>query len=238
MSYSEHIKKAWSEINANIDQACEKANRHREDVKILAVSKVHPLQAILEAMELNINVFGENYVQELKEKHDELVQRNLKVPEFHFIGHLQTNKVKYIAPFVSMIHSVDSIKLAEEISKQAEKNNRTIDCLLQINSSGEDSKSGCEPEDALELTETFLNIPNIKLRGFMTIGSFSEDPDVSFKEFSLIKKISEVAKAKFPDANIDQISMGMTHDYALAVEIGATMVRIGSAIFGARNYNK
>ncbi|HOK15460.1 MAG TPA: YggS family pyridoxal phosphate-dependent enzyme, partial [Candidatus Kapabacteria bacterium] len=211
---NENIKQNIYQIKSNIEQAAKKFSRNFENIKIIAVSKTHPVEAISAAYYAGATIFGENYVQELVEKQTKLYEQGI-MPEWHFIGHLQTNKVKYIAPFISLIHSVDSEKLALEISRQAEKHNRTIDILLQINTSGEISKFGCEPDDAVSLAEKVLELPNIKLKGLMTIGTFSDDETIIRKEFRLLRsKLEEINKKL--GLNLTELSMGMSHDYEIA----------------------
>lgn len=238
MTNTEAIKLVRDEINIDIEELCSRIGRSIEDITVLAVSKTHPLEAVLCAVNAGFTYFGENYAQELKDKYSELRLKGMPQPCWHFIGHLQTNKVKFIAPFVELIHSVDSVGLAQEISKQAIKNNRTIDILLQVNSSGEDSKSGCEPEEMESLAEEVMKIPNINICGLMTIGSFSDDEAVSRKEFSLVRELRDKLQKKYPELNLKHLSMGMTHDYLIAIEEGATIVRIGTKIFGYRDYSK
>lgn len=233
---NENIKQNISLIKSNIEQVAKKFSRNAEKIKIIAVSKTQSIEAISAAFYAGATIFGENYVQELVEKQSQLSSQGI-FPEWHFIGHLQTNKVKYIAPFVSLIHSVDSEKLASEISRQAEKNNRTIDFLLQINTSGEISKFGCEPDEAITLAEKVSSLPNVKLKGLMTIGTFSDDEAIIRKEFRLLRSKLEEINYKL-GLNLNELSMGMSHDYEIAIEEGATMVRIGTAIFGERQYNR
>ncbi len=233
---NEIIKQNFLNIKSIIEQTSKKFSKNPEDIKIIAVSKTHRIDAISAAYSAGARIFGENYVQELVEKQSQLSEKGI-LPEWHFIGHLQTNKVKYIAPFISLIHSVDSEKLASEIARQAEKHNRTIDILLQINTSGEISKFGCEPDEAVSLAEKVLGLPNIKLKGLMTIGTFSNNGTVIRKEFRLLKSILEEINNKL-GLNLAELSMGMSHDYEIAIEEGSTMVRIGTAIFGERYYNR
>lgn len=232
-----HITANYNEIYKRVTQAAERSGRKIEDILILAVSKTHPLSAVLASMEGGIKDFGENYAQELKDKQEEISKNNYKQPNWHFIGHLQTNKAKYLAPFVHMIHSVDSFRLAEEISKQADKNNREIDILLQVNTSGEQSKSGVDPEDIFQLAEQVIQLKNVKIRGLMTIGSFSDNVEISLKEFTLLKDLRDKLKILHPTQDFHHLSMGMTNDYETAIASGATIVRIGTAIFGQRNYS-
>lgn len=233
----EQIKLNWQTVLDNVDKAAKKSGRNREDINIVAVSKIQANEAIINGIKAGIRVFGENYAQEMKEKNKAIPEVDGIKPEWHFIGHLQRNKVKYIAPFVELIHTVDSAKLAWEISKQAEKNGRTIRCLLQVNTSGEPSKSGCEPKELLQLVGDVLEIPHLKFEGLMTIGSFSEDKEIVRSEFIMLRNLLEQVKEKYPESGFVHLSMGMSHDYALAIEEGATFVRVGTSIFGARNYH-
>ncbi len=204
------------------------------NIKIIAVSKFKPAEMLLEAYNLGLKRFGENYVQELVDKYQELP----KDIEWHFIGHLQSNKVKYIAPFVHMIHSVDSFKLLVEINKQAKKNERIIDCLIQIYIAEEDSKSGIEETEFFEMLNngSINDLTNIRICGLMGMSTFTENLEQIRKEFKLLKTISDKARS-FEHKNIElkEISMGMSGDWQIAIEEGSTMIRIGSAIFGNRN---
>jgi pyridoxal phosphate enzyme (YggS family) len=233
----ETIKNNWDLIKRLAKDAATKAGRDPDDVTIIAVSKTHAADLIMNALLAGITVFGENYAQEIKEKYEIISQQKTnQKPEWHFIGHLQTNKVKYIAPFISMIHSVDSSRLAQEISIQAEKNNRIIDVLLQVNTSGELSKSGCDPDEIFSLAEQVLKFKNINIRGLMTIGSFSDDIRIVRSEFVLLRELMKQVRGRFPENKWEHLSMGMSGDYELAIAEGATMVRVGSAIFGSRYY--
>lgn len=202
--------------------------------KLVAVSKTKPNDAILEAYEAGQRAFGENYVQELVDKQASLPDDI----EWHLIGHLQTNKVKYIAPFVAWIHAVDSEKLLAEINKQAAKHNRTINCLLQVHIAVEESKFGFSPDEikAFCATLDFNKYPNVALRGLMGMASFTDDESVIRKEFQLLKQTFDELKQKHFSAqnNFSEISMGMSSDWAIAIEEGSTIVRVGSAIFGSR----
>lgn len=231
----ESIEKKYREILHNIE-IVKKKNHIEHEIKVIAVSKTHPVEAIVNAFEAGIRDFGENYAQEMRRKYEQVKQiPNIK-PNWHFIGHLQTNKVKYIIPFVCLIHSADSVHLAEEINRQAQKNNRVVDVLIQVNTSSELSKFGCEPEHALGIIEEVSKFSHIRINGLMTIGSFSNDETIIRKEFRLLRKIFKEAKEKFPELPLKEISMGMSNDYLIAVEEGATILRIGTAIFGERNY--
>jgi len=233
----EIIESKYKKILSEIENKKKELGIDR-DIKIVAVSKTHPIEAIMNAMEVGINDFGENYAQEMKSKYEELQHIAKQQTRWHFIGHLQTNKVKYIAPFVALIHSVDSVHLAEEIEKQAKRFDRVIDVLVQVNTSGERSKFGCDPNEALSIIEGIRKFEHIQIRGLMTIGSFSTDEDIIRSEFRLLREIFEEAKAKFPDLALSELSMGMTNDYLIAVEEGATILRIGTAIFGERIYSR
>lgn len=201
-------------------------------VTLVAVSKTKPNELINQAYLAGQIDFGENYVQELIDKHQELP----KDIRWHFIGHLQTNKVKLIAPFVNLIHGVDSLKLLEEINKQAQKNNRIINCLLQIYIAQEDSKFGLSFEECKELLQSnsYLNLKNICVVGFMAMASNTEDNEQIKKEFLSLKKFHESMVTIQLPLNI--LSFGMSSDYQLAIECGSNMIRIGSSIFGERNY--
>lgn len=230
--------KLSEELKANYGEIADRARRaapRPDEITVIAVSKTHPADVLAAAVAAGIKDFGENYVQEMKDKYDALTAAGIKVPRWHFIGHLQTNKVKYIAPFVDLIHSVDSLRLAEEISRQAEKNRRTIDIMLQVNTSGEESKSGCEPNQLAELYESARAVPNINIVGLMTIGSFSPDEQVCRREFSMLAKLREEIATR-TGARLEHLSMGMSGDFEIALALGATMVRVGTAIFGNRFY--
>ncbi len=201
-------------------------------VTLVAVSKTKPNEAILEAYKAGQRVFGENKVQEMVAKWEVLP----KDIEWHMIGHLQRNKVKYMAEFVSLIHGVDSLKLLKEINKQARKHNRAISCLLQMHIAEEDTKFGLDPSELNELiqSEEFKAMKNIKIVGLMGMATFTKNETQIHKEFAQLKSIFNSLQSELPDISI--LSMGMSGDYHIAIEEGSTMVRIGSSIFGARNY--
>lgn len=204
-----------------------------EGVKLLAVSKFHPVEAIVEAYEAGQRAFGESRPQELKQKY-EVLPHDI---EWHMIGHLQTNKVKYIAPFVHLIESLDSERLAEEIERQAAKCNRVIDCLLEIHITDEDSKSGWDYAELLEFVRRggFKALPHIRLRGVMGMATFTDDEAVVRADFERLAACKAELTEYFGE-EFDTISMGMSDDYRLAIEYGSTEVRIGSTIFGERVY--
>ncbi len=201
------------------------------EVCLVAVSKTKSESEIIEAYNCGQRVFGENKVQELVSK-----QNNLpKDINWHMIGHLQRNKVKYIAPFIDLIHAIDNIKLLKEINKQAKKNNRTIDCLIQIKISNEESKFGMEYNEVIELIGNIntSDFGNINLTGFMGMASNTNDQSILEQEFSLLNSFFE--EAKQTNKNLKKISMGMSNDYLLAIQCGSNMIRVGSNIFGSRN---
>ena len=208
------------------------------NVKVIAVSKTKPNSDILELYNEGCKIFGENKVQELVSKYETL-PKNI---EWHFIGHLQSNKVKYIAPFISLIHGVDSFKLLKVIDGEGFKNKRIIDCLLQFHIAEEESKFGLSLSEAEHIlqNEDFSNLKNIRIRGVMGMATFTEDQEVIKNEFLTLKEIFTILKGKYfsNQDSFNELSMGMSDDYKLAIEAGSTMVRIGSLIFGERNYSK
>lgn len=210
-----------------------------QHVTLVAVSKTKPVSDLLEAYEVGQRIFGENYVQELVEKQD-LLPKDI---QWHFIGHLQSRKVKLIAPFVSLIHGVDSLKLLQEINKQAEKNNRVIDCLLQIHIAEEESKFGLDEKELEDIQKQLLDsarssdnaFKNIRVVGLMGMATFTEDQNQIKKEFTYLKSLfDKYSKEKTENFQLNTLSMGMSGDYTLAISCGSTMVRIGSSIFGTR----
>lgn len=205
-----------------------------EGVTLVAVSKTKPNELILEAYDAGQRIFGENKVQEMAAKYETLP----KDIEWHLIGHLQTNKVKYVAPFVSMIHAVDSLKLLKEINKQAAKNERVIPCLLQFHIAEEDTKFGMDLKEAhaLLISTEFEEMKNIRIAGLMGMATFTNDEEQIRKEFKTLKKYFDLVKENHfkSDENFRHLSMGMSGDYQIAVEEGSTMVRVGSKLFGER----
>jgi len=207
-----------------------------ENVKLVAVSKTKPNNMVLDAYNAGQRIFGENKVQDLAAKQPELPQDI----QWHFIGHLQTNKVKYIAPFVSMIEAVDSLKILKEINKQALKANRTISCLFQFHIAEEDTKFGLNVSEVKEILESdeYGKMENINIAGVMGMATYTEDEDQIRREFRLLRNIYRELKITYftESPEFKEISMGMSGDYKIAIEEGSTMVRIGSLIFGERNY--
>jgi len=227
----DYLKENYSELVTDIKGVCTQVGKNYEDIKLVAVSKTFPPEEILEVHRLGHSDFGENKVQELKSKYDELKSENIN---WHLVGHLQSNKVKYISDFVSLIHSVDSFKLAEEIDKHAKKSGRIINILVQVNTSDELQKSGVEPDDAKNLCKEISALENVNMQGLMTIGMFTDVEDIIRENFRVLKNLFDDMKSDYKDFRY--LSMGMTSDYRIAIEEGANMLRIGSAIFGKRNY--
>ncbi|MBV7270195.1 YggS family pyridoxal phosphate-dependent enzyme [Winogradskyella luteola] len=218
----------------NIEQNLNNINSSiPKDVTLVAVSKTKPVSDLMEAYNAGQRVFGENKIQEMVEKYEQMP----KDIQWHMIGHVQRNKVKYMAEFVNLIHGVDSLKLLKEINKQAKKHDRVINCLLQIKIAEEDSKFGMSAEDASTLlqSETFSELKNISIVGVMGMATFTYDTKQIENEFTLLKTTFDKLKIQNPKLKI--ISMGMSGDYQLAIDCGSTMIRVGSRIFGARNYN-
>ncbi|MDP4183627.1 MAG: YggS family pyridoxal phosphate-dependent enzyme [Bacteroidota bacterium] len=207
-----------------------------EHVKLIAVSKTNPVEAILEAYHAGYSVFGENKVQELCSKYEVLP----KDIEWHLIGHLQTNKVKYVAPFVSLIHSVDSLRLLSAINKEGLKNNRVIDCLLQFHIATEETKFGFDEEEARTMLSSieYRELKNIRIRGVMGMATFTDDKERVRNEFRSLHAIFASLKSDIfkDDSEFKEISMGMSDDFLLAIEEGSTIVRVGTRIFGVRDY--
>ncbi|MFT6882825.1 MAG: pyridoxal phosphate enzyme (YggS family) [Marinoscillum sp.] len=221
-----HIKKQIQEINNQLSSS---------SAKLIAVSKTQPLDNLMAAYECGQREFGENKVQELCDKYEALP----KDINWHMIGHLQRNKVKYIAPFVHLIHSVDSLKLLKEINKEGEKNNKIISCLLQVHIAQESTKFGFDKEDLLGLIDANAldSLQHVKVIGLMGMATFTEDESLVSREFASLKSIFEELKAlENVHLSMTELSMGMSGDYPIAIENGSTFVRVGSSIFGERNY--
>jgi pyridoxal phosphate enzyme (YggS family) len=219
-------------IGKNLKNACLKAGRDPGGVQLIAVSKTFGADAVLQAMDAGMTEFGENYVQELVEKRNALIDKNIR---WHFIGHLQSNKVKYLTEWIHMIHSVDSEGLAAEIDKRAAKAGRSIDILIEVNTSEEATKFGVRPAQSLGLIEAVARFEHVNLKGLMTIGPFTDNADESRNAFRRLRSIfNEANSSGIVKQPMTVLSMGMTHDYAIAIEEGSTMVRIGTAIFGSR----
>ncbi|SFZ94564.1 hypothetical protein SAMN05428642_104251 [Flaviramulus basaltis] len=207
-----------------------------DHVTLVAVSKTKPVSDLMEAYNAGQRIFGENKIQEMADKYEEMP----KDIDWHMIGHVQRNKVKYMASFVHLIHGIDNFKLLEEINKQAKKYNRIIDCLIQIKIAEEDSKFGMTASEASEIIQSkdFLELQNIKIIGVMGMATFTDDQNQIKKEFSRLKNtFSELKQLDTKNCKLETISMGMSGDYQLAIDCGSTMIRVGSSIFGSRNYS-
>lgn len=229
------LKDNFDKVNANIQAACDRAGRNREDVTLIAVSKTKPIQMLQEAYDFGVRFFGENKVQEIVDKYEALP----KDISWHMIGHLQRNKVKYIIDKVDMIHSVDSLRLAETIEKEAAKKDLIIKILIEVNVAKEESKFGVMPEKVEELVSQVSQLPHIRICGLMTIAPFVENPEENRIYFNRLRNIAvDIERKKSDNVIMSILSMGMTNDYEVAIEEGSTMVRVGTGLFGARNYNQ
>ena len=217
-------------------QACLRAGRDPSEVTLVAVAKTFPIERVREALRAGVVDVGENYVQELLDKQSALAQEKVR---WHFIGHLQRNKVRSIVPWISMIHSVDGVALAREIDNRARNLGRIVDCLIEVNTTDEDSKFGIRPDNALQLVEDLKGLTSLKVNGFMTIGPFLPDPEGSRPMFRLLRQLRDEAASRHQDnAPMQHLSMGMTGDFEVAIEEGATLIRVGTAIFGSRKKNE
>lgn len=228
------VKENYTYIKQQVEETARNCGRNPEDVTLIAVSKTKPLENIEELITIGVEDFGENKVQELCDKYE-----NVSTPvKFHLIGHLQTNKVKYIVDKACLIHSVDSVKLAQTIQKEAAKKGVVAQILVEVNVAEEDSKFGLHTEEVLPFIEEIAAYPNVHVNGLMTIAPFVENPEENRKYFRTLKQLSlDIASKNIDNIDMNVLSMGMTNDYKVAIEEGATMVRVGTAIFGARNYN-
>ena len=228
------LRENLQEVEQRIADACRRAGRKREEVTLIAVSKTKPTEMLKEAYDLGVRVFGENKVQELTEKYD-LLPDDIR---WHMIGHLQTNKVKYLIGKTELIHSVDSLKLAKVIEKESEKKECITDILVEVNVAEEESKFGLKMEEVIPFIENAAQFPHINVRGLMTIAPFVENPEKNRTIFADLHKLYvDIKEKNIDNGTVNILSMGMTNDFEVAIEEGATMVRIGTGIFGARNYN-
>lgn len=229
------LKDNLAQVEENIKKACEKAGRDRSEVTLIAVSKTKPISMLQEIYDENIRHFGENKVQELCNK----IEQMPKDIHWHMIGHLQRNKVKYIVGKVDLIHSVDTYRLAEEINIQAKKKNVIVPILVEVNIAEEESKFGISKEDAMLLVEEISHLENVRIKGLMTIAPYVENPEDNRQYFQKIKQLSvDITNKNIDNVAMEILSMGMTGDYMVAIEEGATMVRVGTGIFGERNYKQ
>jgi pyridoxal phosphate enzyme (YggS family) len=236
----DYIESNLIKLKTRIKRVCDTRGRDPKEIYIIAVSKTFGADAVASALDYNQLDFGENRVQEMLEKEAGFRDR---IIHWHLIGHLQTNKVKFVVPFVFLIHSVDSLKLAQRIQTEAAKINKVVKCLVQVNTSGEDQKTGCDPKYTLKLVKEIAQFENIKVKGLMTIGKMMDDEKdenqrkIVRENFRTLKDLfEEIKPLGMPGNNIDMkyLSMGMTSDYDIALEEGSNMLRIGSAIFGNR----
>ena len=232
MSITQNIE----EIRGRMAQAAVRSGRKPEDVLLIAVTKLHEPDEIEEAIAAGVTDIAENKVQEIQKKFDQIHSP----VNWHLIGHLQTNKVKYIIDKVVMIHSVDSVHLAQEIDKRAAAAGKTMDVLLQVNAAHEESKFGLDPKDVPQVFREILDsCPNVKIRGLMHIAPWSEDPDEIRPYFKEVKDLFDtLAAVEHPNADFKYLSMGMSHDFETAIEEGANIIRVGTSIFGERDYSK
>ena len=229
------LKENLANVEKNIEQACKNAGRSRDEVTLIAVSKTKPVEMLQEIYDENIRDFGENKVQELCSKMEQLPSDI----RWHMIGHLQRNKVKYIVGKVELIHSVDTYRLAEEINIQAKKQNVIVPILVEVNIAHEDSKFVISAEYAILLVEEISKLENIRIKGLMTIAPYVENPEDNRLYFRKIKQLSvDITNKNIDNVFMEILSMGMTGDYMVAIEEGATMVRVGTGIFGERNYKQ
>ncbi len=221
------------EVEKRICAACDRAGRDRSEVTLIAVSKTKPAERIGEAYEAGIRDFGENKVQEMMEKYEALPDDI----RWHMIGHLQRNKVKYLIGKTALIHSVDSLRLAQEISAQSVRRNVDTDILIEVNIAGEESKFGISREETIALVEQVAVLPRVHVRGLMAVAPYTEDPEQNRPYFQAIRELSvDIEKKNIDNVTVCILSMGMTGDFEVAIEEGATMVRVGTGIFGAREY--
>ncbi len=229
MSIADNIKS----VEEKIEKACQRAGRKREDVLLLAVSKTVEVPRIMEAVNLGLNELGENKPQEINRKYPEI--QNVK---WHQIGHLQTNKVKYIIDKVCLVHSLDSVKLAQEIDKRGKASDIVMNVLIEINIANEEAKHGVPYEEAERLALEVSKFDNVRVKGLMCVAPFVENPEDNRKYFKKMYKLFvDIGAKNYDNIDMEYLSMGMTNDYEIAIEEGANIVRVGTGIFGARNYN-
>ncbi len=226
------MKERIEKIREKIENAALRCGRDPQSIRLVAVSKTVGVHRVEQAIDAGATILGENYIQEAREKFDALVHRNVS---WHFIGHLQSNKAKYAVRMFDLIHSVDSAKLAKALDKEAGKNGKVQDILLQVNIGGESTKSGVKETDAIALVEQVGELSNIRVRGLMTMPPFFDEPEKARPFFHRLAQLKRrIEERKHPGVRMAELSMGMTGDFEVAIEEGATLVRIGTAIFGAR----
>ena len=228
------IRENLTHTRQNMEDACRRAGRDAGDVTLIAVSKTKPLPMLQEAYEAGVRDFGENRVQELVEKYEAL-PGDIR---WHMIGHLQRNKVKYLVGKVFLIHSVDSLRLAQEIQREAEKKQTEVNILVEVNVAGEESKFGSRREEAVQLVKEIALLPLVHIQGLMTVAPYVENPEENRGIFANLQQLAvDIGRENIDNVNMNVLSMGMTGDYPVAVEEGATCVRVGTGIFGNRSYD-
>ena len=228
-----NIRENLEEVERRITAAAERSGRKRDDILLVAVTKTHPADMMNEAIRLGVTDIGENKPQEVRDKYADVLP-----VKWHLIGHLQTNKVKYVIDKVCLIHSVDSVKLMDEIERQAEKHDVNMDILIQVNISGEETKSGVSADEVEELLLHAGTLKRVKVKGLMTIAPKTDDSVTNTLHFDNMRQLFiDIQKKKYDNVNMKYLSMGMSGDYETAIECGANIVRVGSAIFGERDYS-
>jgi hypothetical protein len=228
------VKENLEIVEENIRKACMRAHRGVDEVSLISVSKTKPVEMIQEAYEYGMRLFGENKAQEMKEK-SEVLPGDI---QWHFIGHLQTNKIKYVLGRACLIHSVDSMHLAQALEKECEKRGLSADILVEVNVAGEETKFGSDREGVFDLVTEIAKLPHVHIKGLMTIAPYVTDPEENRHIFRQLKQLSvDIAGKNIDNVDMSVLSMGMTGDYQVAIEEGATHVRVGTGIFGERNYN-
>lgn len=229
------LEEQYRKVQENIQQACERSGRNPEEVTLVAVSKTKPVEMIQDVYDLGQRDFGENKVQEMTEKY-EIMEKDIR---WHMIGHLQRNKVKYLIDKSCLIHSVDSLRLAQTISDEAGKKGCTIPILIEVNVAQEESKFGIHPDEAEELIREIAKLPGISIKGLMTIAPYVDNPEENRQIFRDLKQLSvDIDRKNINNVSMRILSMGMTNDYEVAIEEGATIVRVGTGIFGERHYTR
>ncbi|MBD3169835.1 MAG: YggS family pyridoxal phosphate-dependent enzyme [candidate division Zixibacteria bacterium] len=231
----EQIEENYEYVRQTIREVCGRCGRDPEDITIVAVTKTHPPELVETALGSGINHIGENKIQEAEDKAGTVKQNN---GTFHFIGHLQTNKAKKAVEIFDMVQSIDSVKIARRLSDKCVEAGKVMDSLVQVNCSGEESKFGFPPDKLLEAVEEIKDLRGLNIQGLMTIGPFVDDENQIRDDFSRTRELYEQMRGRYPQLDIKHLSMGMTNDYAIAIEEGSNMVRLGTVLFGPRNVNK
>ncbi len=225
------VVERWQRLKEAVEAACQKSGRRPEEVRILGASKKQPPEKIRAAFAAGLRLVGENYVQEARDKREALADLDL---EWHLIGPLQTNKARLAVKLFDLVQTVDRPSIAQELAKRAAKVSRCLPVLIEVNVGGEETKAGISPEDLPSLAELVVSLPALELRGLMTIPPYREDPEKARPFFVKLRRLLEDLKRRFPEAPLRELSMGMSHDFAVAIEEGATIIRVGTALFGPR----